>query len=491
MTMALARTNALLLLLLALCVPSPARAQAEPRELKLLFYGPSARANDAALRRLFDAAKAESHDLAIDDKGSFTVPQAIVAQPDVSLRALASGTPHLSLEARKDVLRNIDAVVFVPMPQRDDQLERRSLTRLTDLLDEIAGGETRKPVAIVSTTQDGCGLDPSVTCFAPTTDGPGPFAIVAWAVASAMNPEGPAPEPGSIASLAPMRYPEPPNGLSALAKKRLAAAQKALERPPVGPVAQTLGEELLPAVWITPQAQGRPVALGTSRFGGAPDVPAGFQWPKRDEQPLTFLAQIRLSDVRDLDGSGLLPDRGWLLVFYDVANQPWGDPSEAGGSRVLWVDTSPESLHKAQAPAGDEQAAQAPATAVVFRAGYTLPTTAPENTLDALDLPDDPGEAYQRLRDQIGLIRPEVQSGRHHLLGHPDEIQGEMRTQLGAAAAENEGVDDWILLLQLDSEQLGDAQWSWGDAGRLFFWIRKDELAKRNFDRVWCLLQSN
>jgi uncharacterized protein YwqG len=29
----------------------------------------------------------------------------------------------------------------------------------------------------------------------------------------------------------------------------------------------------------------------------------------------------------------------------------------------------------------------------------------------------------------------------------------------------------------------------WGDAGRLYFWIRKQDLAEQSFDAVWAILQ--
>jgi len=47
--------------------------------------------------------------------------------------------------------------------------------------------------------------------------------------------------------------------------------------------------------------------------------------------------------------------------------------------------------------------------------------------------------------------------------------------------------NDWILLLQLDSDE--DADMMWGDGGRLYFWIRQADLAKRDFSKVWMILQ--
>ena len=46
---------------------------------------------------------------------------------------------------------------------------------------------------------------------------------------------------------------------------------------------------------------------------------------------------------------------------------------------------------------------------------------------------------------------------------------------------------DWRLLLQLDSDEaLG---FTWGDAGRLYFWIREEDLLRSHFEDVVCVLQ--
>ncbi len=35
------------------------------------------------------------------------------------------------------------------------------------------------------------------------------------------------------------------------------------------------------------------IPLGASKFGGAPDVPADFEWPMWNEKPLGFLARVK------------------------------------------------------------------------------------------------------------------------------------------------------------------------------------------------------
>jgi hypothetical protein len=67
----------------------------------------------------------------------------------------------------------------------------------------------------------------------------------------------------------------------------------------------------------------KPIAIGRSKLGGHPDVPADFVWPtatrtgngKSLTAPLAFLAQIRLADVARHDRDHLLPASGLLLFF--------------------------------------------------------------------------------------------------------------------------------------------------------------------------------
>ncbi|MCA9404210.1 MAG: DUF1963 domain-containing protein, partial [Candidatus Omnitrophica bacterium] len=49
------------------------------------------------------------------------------------------------------------------------------------------------------------------------------------------------------------------------------------------------------------------------------------------------------------------------------------------------------------------------------------------------------------------------------------------------------GKDDWVLLFQLDEHP--PSEMVWGDAGMLYFWIRKQDLAERRFERTWMILQ--
>jgi uncharacterized protein YwqG len=48
---------------------------------------------------------------------------------------------------------------------------------------------------------------------------------------------------------------------------------------------------------------------------------------------------------------------------------------------------------------------------------------------------------------------------------------------------------DWMLLFQMSTIEFEDYELMFGDCGSIYFWIRKEDLKERNFDKVWLVLQ--
>lgn len=87
------------------------------------------------------------------------------------------------------------------------------------------------------------------------------------------------------------------------------------------------------AIYLTYQPAAEALAVGQSRYGGQPDVPADFIWPRytgKDyeglvaERPLSFMAQINLAEAAEFDKDGLLPKKGLLSFFYELQTEAWG-----------------------------------------------------------------------------------------------------------------------------------------------------------------------
>ncbi|MCX6878962.1 MAG: DUF1963 domain-containing protein [Verrucomicrobia bacterium] len=49
------------------------------------------------------------------------------------------------------------------------------------------------------------------------------------------------------------------------------------------------------------------------------------------------------------------------------------------------------------------------------------------------------------------------------------------------------GTPHWSLLFQMDTDD--DLKIMWGDAGMIYFWVRRDDARKLKFDNTWVILQ--
>jgi uncharacterized protein YwqG len=245
------------------------------------------------------------------------------------------------------------------------------------------------------------------------------------------------------------------------------------------------------------------LALGASRFGGMPDLPAGFRWPIFQGLPLLFVAQFDLSTLPRAAAS-CLPASGWLVFFYDTGT--WGfDPADRGSVSVAFVTGSPTSLIRTKSPTRNEYVVSFQPCRLSFA--------------EVIDIPDEFDGLFPEMN--LGLSDAEQEryaaaalmlQGRqrddehyHHLLGLPQPVQFDMRLQCqlvtngiycGNAegyADENveklaQGTRDWMLLLQIDTDEDGPG-WMWGDTGRIYFWIRKQDLDACDYAKSWLILQ--
>lgn len=191
-----------------------------------------------------------------------------------------------------------------------------------------------------------------------------------------------------------------------------------------------------------------------------------------------------------------------LSFFYELGSQRWGfDPADAGCARVFWF---PETavLSPVEFPDALPREYRLPAMGAALTAEPSWPS-AEDFYADREDRLGD-WEPFFEARAMLDMEEPE---NRSCLLGWPDVIQGSMFREceltarghyLGSGPTDLSDSDqqaadsakkNWQLLFQLDTVEGDGFELMFGDCGRIYFYIRKEDLSARRFDRVWLILQ--
>ena len=254
-----------------------------------------------------------------------------------------------------------------------------------------------------------------------------------------------------------------------------------------------------PAVRLIPSTtEDSELAIGSSKIGGRPDMPPEAEWPIWKKAPLSFLLQINFKDISIFPEAEEIPKEGLLLFFYEPLEQTWGfDPDDLGSWRVLYFTDPPQNLQRRNPPTCKDFIEFEPCS-LNFQKVFTLP---PEDSavLMQINMSQSDIDLYTEMINQV-----QEDDILHQMFGYPAQIQGEMRLDCELASnglnCGNSSVyndprieefasraSEWIRLLQLDSG--GAANMLWGDCGRLYFWIRREDLIEGSFDKVWMILQ--
>jgi uncharacterized protein YwqG len=249
------------------------------------------------------------------------------------------------------------------------------------------------------------------------------------------------------------------------------------------------------------------IPIGTSKMGGSPDVPPDFVWPQWNGIPLTFIAQFRLSDVKPYDVEDLLPESGMLYFFFESMSYcllPLEEIRKPNGSyKVIFFNDATQPLAQMPHPVtltsevyqGKRiQLRPYRACPIKFEAEMTLPV----NRQDGYDGREAfiPADEEQNYWDWYQTVEEELSRPMHRLLGNETDIQFNYYIMLDAYNSWHVGqLDDWILLLQVDSDwtpynEPEHPEFSWLDSGVIYFCINRNDLLERNFDRIWLNLTS-
>lgn len=244
------------------------------------------------------------------------------------------------------------------------------------------------------------------------------------------------------------------------------------------------------------------------QLGGNPRLPADLEWPDWEGHgPLDFIAAVDCARVPTKDLDIPLPESGTLLFFYfdglGESSVAYTDPDSVfHGTRVLHVPADAELVPRA-APVGTSPFPR-------LDLGGNLIATAPDNEnttlIAAYGDPNDPvGYVDYPTTDPDGTgFWDDVSAFRrdnwphHRIGGYSLPVQGAVEPEGAEAfhpgkeeqaeAARKELATDLVLLIQIDSDPRSGM--AWADAGRLYWMIRREDLAARRFDKATFTWQS-
>lgn len=262
------------------------------------------------------------------------------------------------------------------------------------------------------------------------------------------------------------------------------------------------------------QESDAPLPCGSSKIGGQPDVPSDFVWPEYEgsaygeedvkRRPLSFLAQINLRDVAAYDQEHLLPTEGILSFFYELESMTWGfDPKDEGSAKVYWFPDT-DVLSSAAFPEGLEQDYRLPELAITYTPQISLPSYYGTSNFPMPDGVDWDG--YYACCEECGYKEEEDVT---KLLGYPDVIQNPMEKECetitrgwrGGSPDDYKKIPDdeqadirakapeWRMLFQMGTVETDDYELMFCDCGHIYFWIRREDLLNRRFDKIWLILQ--
>ncbi len=220
--------------------------------------------------------------------------------------------------------------------------------------------------------------------------------------------------------------------------------------------------------------------LENSKFGGLPFFPISQPFPtSTDGKPMRLLAQLNFGEIPYLSP---YPSEG-LLQFYiaeedDLHGLDFDHPTKQENWRVLFFDTLDFEARKDLADLYPNDWKYAPLQKTPLGLEFEVLKDYP--SFPALEYERGVQPIFEQITDEDAkdlvedlYIGSERGMG-HKIGGFPYYTQAEVRSY-------HEDLHDYQLLLQIDSE---GEKIMWGDVGVANFFMRYEDLVKRDFSKV-------
>lgn len=232
---------------------------------------------------------------------------------------------------------------------------------------------------------------------------------------------------------------------------------------------------------ITERESEKKLEIGQTKLGGQPDLPANIEWPCWKEYPMSFIAQINLQEMPNIQtDNDIHPTKGIIYFFYTANPEAMYEEADFDNnpetSKVLFYDGDIKNLVRTLPPKELSEELQFSSARVIPKLEWTVPSSDSFEVHELLRLSGNDEEKYWRVflenfsNKYIEGHTSEFHVGMNRLYGYHDPVQGEYK---------GEG---WRLLLQIDSED--STNMDWDDTGKVYFWIKDFDLKNLQFDGV-------
>lgn len=235
-----------------------------------------------------------------------------------------------------------------------------------------------------------------------------------------------------------------------------------------------------PYIAISPQVKDD-LSLWISKFGGVPYFPKGMDYPRTSKGDyLNLLAQINFAEVPALEG---FPQQG-ILQFYIADDESLGldfdNPKKQDRFRIIYFP-NPHS-NENNLVTNFDFLPDIDYSPIFKPCGLTFEMQVAPITCEDHHFEKILGQEFQNLPQEkqwnlIDTYCEDMSVAGSKLGGYPNFIQNDPRPYL-----KSEGEEEYILLLQIDSDNEGNILW--GDVGVGNFFIQASALKRLDFSNV-------
>ena len=241
--------------------------------------------------------------------------------------------------------------------------------------------------------------------------------------------------------------------------------------------------------------------LGHSKFGGKPDLPFEKRWPTFSGIPMSFIAQINLSEVSVLGREYDVPKHGWLYFFMYINDEDYHFPEETGEYRILYHAGDVTGLEQKEFPEDLTELGRFKEKGIGFFNHYSLPSYLNKNISD-LHLSDGDVQRLKQVSTGICALTGAEQEVHHQFLGEATSLMGDVNYMWAdnyiifenysntVKFDINEVEKDFMLLLEVDffDDKLGFEEF--GGKSSAYFGIRNQDLNDKKFQKSVLIFQS-